>query len=328
MQTDMAMLESPGAEIAADGADVANGVMTLANETRFIEGHFSHPLTTVAFGLMAASPVRQELAFLAPDVEVSPRFGFKSFPGTTTAASDTGEDDARPAGADFKSAEMPGTETEGRLANRGLTIRIERDTADIVKQAYVAMMVHRLYLNDMRRAVAAFVAAATNVAKTWDTTELMDPDADILDTLTKAANAGGLYPNRILFGGTAWTKRFLSLRSQKTAGGIAGALMTRAQFADIFGVEEVRVSKVRYQATAATAAEVVGSRVFLFYGDAFSTPVNPAHLKRFVAPLDGPGQTLRVYEVPASASLLQVTVEQHSEIIAVGSAGAYQLTIS
>jgi hypothetical protein len=323
------ILENIGAEIPADGAGVANGVMTLANETRFVQGHFSHGLTSLAFGLMAASPIRQELAFLAPDVEVSPRFGFKSFPGTTTAASDAGEDDARPAGADFKSAEMPGIETEGRLANRGLTIRIERDTADIVKQAYIAMMINRLYLNDLRRAVAAFVAAATNVAFTWDTTALKDPDADILGTLDTAANAGGLYPNRDLFGGGAWKKRFLSLRGQETAGGIAGAVQTRAQLADIMGVDEVRISKARYQSTAAAAAaEVVGARVFLFYGDAFSTPVNFAHLKRFVAPLEGPGKTMRVYEAPAGAALLQLTVEQYSEVIAVSSAGAYQITVS
>ena len=78
----------------------------------------------------------------------------------------------------------------------------------------------------LRRAIALLSAAATNTAKTWDTTAGKDPDSDVNTELVTAADLSGIRPSRVGFSDTSWSKRLLAHRAQNTAGGFASAAMT------------------------------------------------------------------------------------------------------
>ena len=86
----------------------------------------------------------------------------------------------------------------------------------------------RLLRSELRRAITVASAAATNTAKTWDTTAGKDPDQDVLTDLIAAVDDSGVRPNRILYGDVAWNKRLIAHRAQSTSGGYASAGLTIA----------------------------------------------------------------------------------------------------
>lgn len=314
--------------IPADNGSIAPGMVVAANEARFTEQFFSEPLTTFAVGFRDPNDIQGMLEFVAPVVRTGKRFEFKKADSDQEFYSEA--DDVRAIGADFKRVEFSGTSVTSRTHNKGLTIRVDLDQVDGQpnwREVTVGRLMRRIFRNEFRRAVTGLSGAATNTAKTWDTSTPKDPDTDLLSAIIAATGKSGVAPNRILYGQTAAAKRIITLRAQNLAGQANSSVLTPAQLADFLGVEDVRVSRERYTTAAQTKSEIVSNLVLGFFAEAGQSTEDASNIKRFVSPVEGGGD-VRVYEQQVSAKLVDITVEHHSNIVITSTLGILKLTIS
>jgi hypothetical protein len=319
--------------LLADGilpadAPLQHGQVALANETRFNESYFNQPLTAYAVGWRDPSDIQATLDFVAPRVAVPRYFTYAEFINAEEFYSES--DDLRAIGSDFKRVEFTSKKTTAKTDNRGLTMRVDLD--EVVdktgwQEAYTAKLMRRLLRNELRRAITLISNAATNTAKTWDTTAGKDPDQDVRTDLLAATTASGIRPNRVLYGDTAFDKRNISHRAQNNAGGYASAALTPEQLAGYLGVDRVMVSKERYQSAAATKTEVVNNLVLEFYATDGMDTEDPSNIKRFVTPSGGAGP-FRVYSQQVTSKLYDISVEHYSLIKVTSTLGVRKLTVS
>ena len=304
-------------------------VVALENETRFNESYFSRPLTTYATGWRDQSPIQQTVDFLFPRVTVNRRFEYAAWTNAEEFLSET-FDDARAIGSDFKRVEYTSSKVNAKTENRGLMMRVDLDEVaekEGWETLYTGKLLRRLIRNRLRRYAALAAAASTNTAKTWDGTAGKDPDKDVETDLIAAQTASGMFPNRVLYGHTAWDKRRLSHRAQNTAGGFASAGLTPEGLASYLNVEGVMVSRERYQSAAAAKSEIVSNLVLEFMGNSDSSTEDASNYKQFITPIAGAGD-FRVFTMQVSAKLYDIVVECYETGKVVTTLGARKLTIS
>jgi len=320
------------------GSDIKPGEIYLANESVFTQQYFDEPLTNYAVGWKDPNKIEDALEFFAPEVSTPRRLTYKEFTNIEAFLADGANDDLRAIGGEFPTVKFTGTETHARTDNRGLRIRVDLDeVADPSSAlagglpAYQARAVEklkeRLARNSLRRAVALLSAAATNNAKTWDTTAAKDPDQDVLTDLVTGTTARGIRSNRVGYGETAWTKRGLSLRAQNTAGGYASAGLSPEQVAALLAVDEVHINRSRYSASGAALAEIVNNLVLMFFALKGADLEDASNIKRFVSPVEG-GGPLRVYVQQVTSKLVDITVEKYELIKITSTLGIRKFTVS
>ena len=300
-------------------------VICLANDSRFVQTHFNEPVTAYAIGLPVAD-VAGDLDFLCPRVPVPRRFSYRDYSNAKELVSET-VDDIRAIGGDFKRVEYEGAEVQSKTDNKGLSIVIDLDEVadgEPWQERAVYKLKRRLLINELRRA-AALYNAGTASNKTWDTSAGKDPDMDVINDLVAAGTAGGVRPNRVFFGWTAWAKRVASHRAQNLAGGYASAGLSESELAGLYGVSGVRKSTAIYQSTSSAKAEIIGSKVYIFSQTDMPDTEDPSNVKRFVTPVGG---DFKVYTQQISAKQFVVSVEHYSKIATVKSSGLYCKTIS
>src|SRR5688500_14003195 len=326
MQSGAAFL--PNDFIPRDDGSLLPGQLYLANESRFNTAFFSEPLTTYAVGWRDPAKIEDILDFLTPPIRVGRRFEFKQTDNSEAFLSEL--DDTRAIGADFKRVEYKGSTVIEKTHNRGLTIRVDLDTVEVLpawREVYVSRLLQRLLRNELRRAVTALSNAAGATAKTWDTTAGRDPDADIIAEMITATDSAGFAPNRILFGETAWNKRLLAHRAQTSSGGYASAGLTPQELAGFLGVDGVRVSRERFQSGPTAKSKITGDFVLLFTGVDDAMIDDPTHGKRFWTPCEGGGK-YRVYEHQVNAKHVDLTVEHYSNTIVTSTVGIRKITVA
>jgi len=330
MKKSSALIALPPQErLPADvGSNNRVGVIYLANESRFGTAHFSEGLTAYAVGWRDGADLEAELEFLAPRVPAVRRFEYRMASNAEAFYAESDDSDIRAIGADFKQVRYSGGMELGKTLNKGLTVRIDADEVygDMYEETQIARLLRRLRRIEVRRAATALLAVATNVAKTWDTSDGKDPDMDIITQLTLASDAAGIRPVRIGVGDVAWDKRALSHRAQNSAGGFASAGLGEKELSGLFGVDEVRRLKTRWQATRTTKDALASNKVLMFFAEQNMTTEDASNIKRFVTPA-GDGD-FRVYRHEVSAKLVDLTVEHYSQTVVTSTLGVRSLTIS
>ena len=305
------------------------GTVVAANDDLLVEAHFSEPLTAYATGWRDPADLQGALDFVAPTVPVGRRFEFAQAANAEEFFSEV--DDVRAIGADFKRVDYTSSKALGITLNKGLTLRVDRDTTannPQWQQQAVSRLMRRLLRNEYRRAITIITAAATATNKTWDGAAGEDPDQDVITDLIAGADQSGVPANRVLYSANSWNKRGLSYRLQTNrTDALTMATMTPAQVAGVLGVDQVAVNRARYQATATLKNQIVGSQVIEFYAEDGLTQDDPSHIKRFVSNTDA-GQPFAVYVQPYGAKLWDVTVEHYSNIIVTSTLGLRALNIN
>lgn len=317
-----------GRILGADAHLGRHGEIAFANETRFNESFFQRPLTEFAVGWKDPGGLEATIEALAPAVQVPNRFEYAEFVNQEQFNSET--DDERAIGSDFKAAEYSSKKTTAKTTNRGLRIRVDLD--NVAEQSdweldYTQRLLQRCLRNELRRAATLVDAACTNTAKTWDTTAGKDPDMDVQSQLTTAADLVGFRPQRIIYGETAWNRRWLSLRAQNNAGGYASAGLTEGGLASLLNVGMVHQSSDRYSSSPTARSQIIANKVYMIYGAAGANTDDPSTAKRFWAPCDG-GQKFRVYRQEMGPKIVELTVEYYSLIKITSTLGAQKFTIS
>ena len=296
------------------------------------ESFFSEPLTGYAVGYNDTADLDAELEFFAPGVEVAPRFEYAVHDNAEAFLSG-GDDDERPAKADFKEVEYTETKVNAATVNRGLQITLDMDNIrgrSNWEEHYTAKLLKRIKRNQLRRAIALLSAAAVNTAKTWDTTIGKDPDQDVILELIAAAVASGIKPNRLGYGDTAWAKRALAHRAQTAAGGFASASLTIEQLAGVLGVEGVLKSNARYTASAAARAEILGNLVLMFNASSGVDTEDASNIKRFysMGASEEGGGVYQVYSARVSSKRHIIAVGHYEKIAITSLLGIRKFTIA
>ena len=288
-----------------------------ANASLLDQAFFSEPLTNYAVGFRDDADLDKALEFYAPVVPVSRKFSYAVFDNAEQFLSE--DDDARPLRTDFREVEYTSTKALAATVNRGLQISVDLDEIDGLpnwEEMYTNKLLRRLKRNSLKRAVALLSAAATNTAKTWDTTAGKDPDQDVVLELIAAADLVGIRPNRIGYGDTSWSKRMLSHRAQNTAGGFSSSAFTPEALAGLLQVNEVQVTSARYTASATARTQIVANLVLMFLAEAGVDIDDASNIKRFIT-MGGSDQGGGQYQVYSQ----RVSAKRH--VIAVGH---YELT--
>lgn len=244
--------------------------LVLANSEAFNASAFSAELTGYAAGYKVPD-VTEMLDFIAPPVTVpSRRFEYAKF-GEGDLLVDI--DDERAAFGSFKSVRSSGSIENAKLIHRGLSLEIDEDemTAGYQQRA-VERLKKRLIRNELYRAAAMLAAAATNIAKKWmaSGTGKSTPDGDIMALVKSVADDCGIYANRIICGEGAWLSRYQAMIASSAVGEGASAKLTPKEVAMLVGVDEIKVSKERYEYTDTSAGSkqkgnlLAANKVFAF----------------------------------------------------------------
>lgn len=320
----------PALRVDLGGGNLPGNVY-MANESRFNEQYFSEPLTTYAVGWTDTSKIQELLEFIAPTTMVPERFEFAQANNAEAFISESGTDDLRAIGADFKRVEFTSEKVSARTLNKGLTVRLEtkyvQEQPGLV-QNRTSWLIARLLRAEARRAFALLLAAAGGpTALTWDVTAGKNPDQDIMTLALAFADESGISPNRLLIGQGALNKRMISYGAQNNAAGYAGQAASMEQLATRMGVDEVYVSKERYTTGLETKAKIVGDYVIMFSAQSGMTQDDPSNIKRFVSPTES-GGAFRVYQQQINAKLIDITVEHYSNCVVTSTLGIQAATIA
>lgn len=322
-------LTIPGPREVMESSGMRAGQICLANEARFNSAFYSEEATNYIVGWRDSSNIQETLDFLFPPVLVGRRFEWKKAENAEQFLSET--DDVRAIGSDFKHVEYKGSTVQDKTVNKGLTIVVDKD--DTIAQlpgfenVIAARLKQRLLRNDLRRGITAASTAATDVAKTWNTTAGKDPDQDMLEQANLTADDSGVRASRLLMGETAWAKRVMAHRAQASAGGFGSADKTLDEVVAWLGMRKGMLSRERYQNAAATKAKIVPDIALFFYTDDNLSAEDPSNTKRFWSPVEGGGEW-RVYIEPVGSKFIQITVEHYSNLVITSSLGLRKITVS
>ncbi|MEM1083228.1 MAG: hypothetical protein AAGI48_03830 [Verrucomicrobiota bacterium] len=311
----------------ADDGGFKHDRIVAANASLFTESYFSEPLTTYAVGFRDPNNIEETLEFFAPAVQVPRRFEHAVHNNAEEFYSE--DDDERAIRADFGEVEYTEDKVDAKTVNRGLKICVDLDEVadkDNWREHYTGKLLRRLNRNSLRRAIALLSAAATNTAKTWDSSAGKDPDQDVSTELIAAATASGVRPNRVGYGDTAYSKRITSHRAQDNAGGYASAGLTLEQLASFLNVDQTFVSRERYS-TGGDKQEVVNNLVLMFMAMSGQDQEDPSNIKRFWSPTESGGR-VRVYEREVSAKLYEIVVEHYELTKITSMLGIRKFTVS
>ncbi|MDR1414148.1 MAG: hypothetical protein LBI56_04435 [Puniceicoccales bacterium] len=300
------------------------GIICAANEARFTASTYSEPLTAFTVGWKDSDHREELLNFIAPAIPVAKRFEFKLGNNEQYFLSET--DDIRSIGSSFKRIEFEGTSITSRTYNKGLTVRVDHDdvAGEDWKERYVQLLLQRLLLNELRRAITALENSAGFLTSpyVWDSSA--NPDSSIRSELEEAANITGIRPNRVIIGEGAWDLRNDSYDAQNNAGAARAAGLTPEELARKLFVDGIRIVSARYQ-NAAAKTNVLSNKIYAFYTRNDLMKDEPANIKRFVTPIDG--EPFRVYE-ENSNKFTDLTVEHYSNVVLTSRDGIRKLLVS
>lgn len=194
----------------------------------------------------------------------------------------------------------------------------------------VERLKRRLLRNELVRAAQMLAKAATNSAKKWmaSGTGKSTPDGDLMDLVRSVADAGGMHANRILCGEQAWAYRYSAMVASEAPGEGASAKLTPEQVAQFLGVEELRVSKERYETTDSSdgskkkANAVSANTVFAFNASKGVDVDDPSTFKRFHL-----GDGFKVF-VEDKGYMRAITVSHYSLLAQTGVGACKSITVS
>lgn len=317
-----------GMQLASE-SNLEVGQIYVANDSRFTSATFNQPLTNFAVGGWNQVGLDAELrAYVGAPIQVSRRFNYKVWTNADYHKSET-SDDLRAIGGDFKEVRRSNSEVNTQVANRGLIMVLDKDELAegvITEQMAVSYLTERLKLNQIRRASALIIAAASDQARTWSS-GTRDADLDAITELNDYQGTAGIDANTVIYGRSAWTNRLVTLRALATAGGFANAGMSADELAGFLNVDQVYRANAVYQSATATKTVVGTTKILFFRKSNSGMREDPSNIKYFWAPTTSGGQVAAFrYEEGGKKVIIGV---EHNELLAITYSGAIQtITVS
>lgn len=341
----VAIVGDDGYELPILGMDPGQGYkggqVFFANDSRFTETYYSEPLTNYLVGWRDPENVEETLNHVAPRVPVGRRFEYKSAVNAEEFLSEV-NDDLRALYGDFKKVVYTATDATSKTLNRGLTMIVDLDNLPPGipnwQNQRAAKLQRRLFRNSLRRAMTALDASAVNTPLNWNAAPAapgvipVNPDQDIRDDLTTAADVTGIRPNRLIYGEGAMNARTSAYGSQNNPAGYVGYAGANAEqaLATALMVDRVKISKERYQSAANAKTQILGMKAYAFYANDGVDTEDPSNVKRFVSQFSAEqgGGFVRVYIQQLSAKLVAITVEHYELTVVTYTSGIRKYTIT
>ncbi len=317
----------------SSGLDRCVGQVFFANDSMLVESAYSEPLTNYLVGWRDPNNIEATLEFFAPRVPVGARrFEWKAAVNAEEFLSEI-VDDQRAIGADFKRIAYTGTDVTDKTLNRGLTYIADLDAVlgPNWQNEKAAKVKRRLLRNSLRRSVALIDAASVNVPYTWDKSAGVNPDQDIRNDLVTAADISGIRPNRVAYGDGAFNLRMQAYGAQNNPAGFLGYGSSAVDsLAASLMVDQVLVSKERYQSAASAKSQILGNVAYSFFAVSGVDPEDPSNVKRFVTQFseEQGGGFERVYVQQLSSKLVAITVEYYEKTVITYASGIRKQTIT
>ena len=300
------------------------GKVALANEAALNASFLNEPLSDYATGWKSDDGIlEKELDFMAPGVKVPRRFDYFKGNNKDAFAMIADGSDVRALYGEFAVVKTINDTVDSHTVSKGFTTFIEKDSEMPGEREEKVRWLKKLLMKaEIYRAWLLLNTASTNTGKTWGSSS--DPDKDIMEAITAFGDTVGIDANRVLFGSTAWQKRYGAYASQDTKNFVPPA--TVAALGEFLG-SEVMVSKSRYTNGAGKSRIVSANTVIAFQGEKNATKDDPSTIKRFWTPETAGGE-YGVYIDDRSAKLVSITVAHQSQIVATYGEGVQKLTIS
>lgn len=300
----------------------------VSNDSRFTAATYNQALTNFAVGGWNNTDLEAELMkYTGAPVPVAQRFNYKVWTNAEWFKSEA-DDDMRQIGADFKEVKIGNTEVNAQVINRGLIMALDKDELRdgiITEQIAVQYLTERLRRNQIRRASALLIAAATNQARTWSSAR--DADTDIATEITDYRDATGIIPNTVLMDRASWVLRNTAQGALTTAAGMGRAGYNEQQLAAWLGVDNVfRVNAV-YQSASATKTAIGASKVLIYHRSNSPMGLDPSNIRYFYAPTSG-GGPVSAFRYESGSKKVIVGVEHNELISMVYSTGVQTITPS
>jgi len=296
--------------------DAGSGIVLAANDANFDSAHLSEPLTEFVAENVDEEGLDVILEGMAPSVPVGPAFTYLKADNKEAFQAAINDEDKREIGGEFGKVKPKGSQENGRTVNKGLTMIIDNDQGGedpAVQQRAVMNLRNRLLRTEIYRVEALLEANDTALTPNWGASNTAaDPDGNILYDLELGGDARGIDSNVVVFMGSAWTTRFLSLGLGSNAARHQTRNLTPAQLADLLGVDKVLRAKIRYQSSATAKTKIGEGKVYSYYAKPGAMTNDPSNIKRFVTAVPG-GGFFRIYIQPI-LKRTAVTVEHYSTI--------------
>jgi hypothetical protein len=303
--------------------DAPTGSVMAANDANFDSVHLSEPLTEYLVDYPDEEGLDVLLDQAFPSVPVGRSFSYKVHDEKEAFQLALNDEDIREIGGEFAQVRLTGTQADGRTDNKGLTMILDNDQGGedpAVQQRAVANLRNRLLRTELFRGEALLEANDVATTPNWGVSNAAaDPDGNLLSDIDAGGDARGIDSNTVLFGGSAWVTRFLSLGLGDNAARHQTRNLTPAQLAELIGAERVVKSKFRYQSSGTAKSKIVAGKVYSYYAKAGAMPDDPSNIKRFVTSTQGGGLT-RVY-IETRLKRTFVTVEHYSRIVLTSALG-------
>jgi hypothetical protein len=303
--------------------DSPSGIILAANDANFDAAHLSEPLTEYLVDYPDEEGLDVLLDQAFPSVPVGRSFSYRVHDDKESFQLALNDEDIREIGGDFATIRPTGTPADGRTDNKGLIMILDNDQGGedpAVQQRAVANLRNRLLRTELYRGEALLEANDTATTPNWGATNTAaDPDGDLMSAIDLSGDARGIDANTVLYGGSAWVTRFLSLGVGNNAARHQTRNLTPAQLAELLGVERLVKSKFRYQSSATAKSKIVASKVYAYYAKAGAMPNDPSNIKRFVTSVPGGGM-LRVY-INSVRKRTEVAVEHYSRLVLTSALG-------
>jgi len=299
------------------------GVIMAANDANFDQTHLSEPLTEYLVDVPDAEGLDTLVEAAFPSVPVGRSFSYRIHDEKESFQAAINDEDIREIGGDFSQIRRTGTQADGRTDNKGLVMILDNDQGGedpAVQQRAVANLRNRLLRTELYRGEALLEANDTATTPNWGgTNTAADPDGNLFEAIDLSGDARGIDANIVLFGGGAWTKRFMSLGLGANAARHQTRNLTPAQLAELVGVDAVLKAKFRFQSNATTKTKIVADKVYVYYAKSGAMADDPSNIKRFVTSVPG-GGLMRVYIEPRLKRTV-IAVEHYSRLVLTSSLG-------
>lgn len=294
--------------------DAPSGVVLAANDANFDSAHLNDPLNE----FIADTPDEDGLDVLleqaCPSVPVGRAFSYRKHDSAQDFQAAINDEDIREIGGDFPTIRPTGTQVEGRTHNKGFTVILDNDQGgedQAVQQRWITNLRNRLLRTELFRVEALLEANDTALTPNWGGSNASaDPDGNIMADIDLGGDDRGINSNTVLYGGSAWVKRFLSLGLGSNAARHQTRNLTPEQLRGLLMADRLMVANFRRQTAATTKGKIVGDKVFSYYTKAGATVNDASNIKRFVTPVQG-GGAFRVYVEPV-LKRTKITLEHYS----------------
>lgn len=307
-------------------ADAKMREIVVANATLAdfaVPADLSEALTSFRAGLLPHLGSAELQKFIAPHVRVPKTFEYAvgdrlaAFRRPKLAAM------TRPRGGNYPYVDREDTKQTGTLSDFGLAIKIDKnDYTEELARAEIERMTRMIEDALLEGTVAMLDSMAVETTISLATLAETTLDRAIDIELDEARLAGGIRPNRILFGGQAWMTRKTWYEAKALAGSNFPFPRTETEFTqELRG--ETRIMDSLSLSDAGTLEALAGNTIYAFYGQTAPGLDDPSNMKT------GFGGTEHVYHGQNEQGTVHVlAVGTNKVLLPVCSSGVVKITLT